>query len=104
MARNYAAVFHEYLDEMENLTDEEFGRLMRGLLRYSATGELFEATGNEKFYVRRVMTQEDRIQENYEEERQKKSEAGKKGAAARWENGNAINRNGKNGNIEIETE
>ncbi len=52
MGRTYVALLHEYLEEMEELTDEEFGRLCRGLLRYSATGEVFEPSGNERFFVR----------------------------------------------------
>ena len=38
MARNYAALKHDYLLEMEELTDAEFGRLCRELLRYSIDG------------------------------------------------------------------
>lgn len=86
MSRTYVALLHEYLEEMEELTDEEFGRLCRGLLRYSATGEVFEPAGNERFYVRHAMAQEDRHQEHYEQIRQARSEAGKKGMASRWGN------------------
>ena len=84
MARTYVALLHEYLEEMEELTDEEFGRLCRGLLRYSATGEVFEPSGNERFFVRHVMAQEDRHQESYERISKVRSEAGKKGMASRW--------------------
>lgn len=84
MGRTYVALLHEYLEEMEELTDEEFGRLCRGLLRYSATGEVFEPGGNERFFVRHVMAQEDRHQESYERISKVRSEAGKKGMASRW--------------------
>lgn len=84
MGRTYVALLHEYLEEMEELTDEEFGRLCRGLLRYSATGEVFEPSGNERFFVRHVMAQEDRHQESYERISKARSEAGKKGMASRW--------------------
>lgn len=84
MARTYAALLHEYLEEMEELTDEEFGRLCRGLLRYSAAGEVMEGSGNERFYVRHVMAQEDRHQASYDELSSKRSKAGKMGAAKRW--------------------
>ena len=86
MARNYAALPHEYLEEMEELSDEEFGRLIRGLISYSRSGEAFSPSGNERFYVRRVMMQEDRFQENYEDISEKRSEAGKIGANKRWQN------------------
>ena len=85
VARNYAA---EYLEEMQELSDEEFGRLMRALLRYSSTGEEPALTGNERFYARRIMTREDKYQDSYDDLTAKRSEAGKKGAAARWNSGN----------------
>lgn len=66
MARNYAALYHEYLDEMADLSDAEFGRLARALLVYSSTGEFPALSGNERWFVRRIMAQEDRTQEGYE--------------------------------------
>ena len=66
MARNYAALKHEYLEEMDILTDEEFGRLCRALLAYSMDGIPIELTGMEKAYAKRVMRQEDQFQESYE--------------------------------------
>ena len=65
MARNYAALFHEYLEEMADLTDAEFGRLARALLVYSRTGEFPALNGNERLFKRRVIMQEDRAQESY---------------------------------------
>lgn len=109
MARDYTAVPWEYLDEMDELTDEEFGRLIRALLRYSRNGEVISPSGNERFYVKRVMNREDRYQENYGDLSDVRSEAGKKGANARWngknmandsKNGKAIVANGKNGYTE----
>ena len=84
MARNYAAVPHEYLDEMEELDDAAFGRLIRSLLEYSRDGIAIESAGDERFFARRVMAQEDRFQQSYAESSNKRSEAGKKGAAKRW--------------------
>ncbi len=134
MARNYAAFLHEYLEEMEELTDAEFGRLARALLRYSSTGQTTALSGNERFYAKRIYMQEDRFRLNYDEAVEARSNAGKRGASKRWKpkdaeeadtadgnaingngknsnainanskNGNAINRNGKNGKTETETE
>ncbi len=112
MAQSFTAIPAEYLEEMEELTDEEYGRLIRALQRYSMTGEAITAEGNERFYAKRVMAQEDRYQANYYEAAQKRANAGKKGAASRWkaeenspaEDSTAISANGKNGNIETETE
>ena len=104
MARNYAALPFDYLKEMEALNDAEFGRLTRALLVYSMTGEKIALCGNERFYANRVMAQEDRFKASYADISDARSEAGKAGAAARWQNGKAIPANGKNGNTETKTE
>ena len=114
MARNYAALPFDYLEEMEALNDAEFGRLTRALLVYSMTGEKIALCGNERFYANRVMAQEDRFKASYAEISDARSEAGKAGAAVRWQNGKgsfangknskAIPANGKNGNTETNTE
>lgn len=114
MARNYAAIPYDYLEEMEALNDAEFGRLTRALLAYSMTGEKIALCGNERFYAKRVMAQEDRFKASYEDVSTARSEAGKAGAAARWQNGKgifangkdsiAIPANGKNGDTETNTE
>ena len=85
MARNYTAVPHAYLDECGMLTDAEFGRLMRALLRYSMTGEVIECEGNERFFAKRMMNQEDVYSETYARTTAKRSEAGKRGAEVRWQ-------------------
>lgn len=86
MARDYAAVPHEYLEEMEQLTDEEFGRLIRALLKYSRDGVAIAADGNEKFYVNRVTRREDYYRKNYDDLTEKRRRAGEIGAANRWKN------------------
>ena len=85
MANNYCAVPHAYLDECDALTDAEFGRLMRGLLRYSRDGTIIEAEGNERFFARRLMNQEDIFNERYASISEKRREAGRLGAMARWQ-------------------
>lgn len=82
--REYVALPYEYLDEMDELDDAEFGRLVRALIRYSMSGEAMTLSGNERFYAKRAMTREDRYRESYEKNTLNKSEAGKAGAAARW--------------------
>ena len=103
MARNYAALPYDYLEEMEALNDAEFGRLTRALLVYSMTGEQLARCGNERFYAKRVMAQEDRFKASYDDISTTRREAGKAGAAARWQNGKRIFANGKNGNTETKT-
>lgn len=80
-ARNYAALPFEYLEEMEELSDAEFGRLARALIKYSATGEPIALSGNERFFAKRVMNREDRFRENYKALSEKRKEAGKKGGS-----------------------
>lgn len=103
MARNYAALPYDYLEEMEALNDAEFGRLTRALLVYSMTGEQLALCGNERFYAKRVMAQEDRFKASYDDISTTRREAGKAGAAARCQNGKRIFANGKNGNTETKT-
>ena len=79
MARNYAALMHDYLTEMEDLSDEEFGRLCRALLRYSIDGEPVTGTGNEKWFSKVVMHNEDRVQDSYSRKAGASAENGKKG-------------------------
>lgn len=118
MARNYAALPHEYLEEMDILSDAEFGRLCRALLAYSMDGREGQLEGAEKVLWKRVKKQEDRFKASYEEQIQSRRTAGKKGAAKRWqkiaEDGTAIAEDGsalqsvagdsKNGYTETKTE
>lgn len=108
MARNYAALLHEYLEEMDILSDAEFGRLCRALLAYSAEGREGRLEGAEKVLWKRVKNQEDRFQKSYEELTETRRQAGKKGAAKRWrsmaEDGGATAEGGGHANTETETE
>lgn len=83
MARDYAALPHEYLEEMEELSDAEFGRLCRSLLEYSMTGTPIALCGNERFYARRVMRREDFYQGNYSEKAKTSRANGTKGGRPR---------------------
>ncbi len=108
MARNYVALPFEYLEEFEDLTYEEVGRLVCALLHYGATGEEKKPEGREGLLWRRVAKQEDRFQDSYEEVLNARREAGKKGAEARWGKKEALSNpedsHSKNGNKETETE
>ena len=78
MSRNYAAIPYDYLNEMEVLSDAEFGRLVRALLVYSSTGKVPALSGNEKVLFPRVRATEDKFKTAYEELIQKRKEAAKK--------------------------
>lgn len=84
MERDHLALPYEYLKEMEELTDEEFGQLVRALMKYSRDGEQVPREGNMRFYAARVMAREDRYQKAYMETTDKRKAAGKCGAAKRW--------------------
>lgn len=100
MGRDYAALPHEYYEEMADLTDEEWGKLTRALLKFSMFGEVVELSGNERFFYRRVINRELRYQSAFQERAEKLSQAGKRGAEKRWGNGRAMEGDGRDGNTE----
>ena len=104
MARDYAAVPHEYLEEMQRLNDAEFGRLMRALLAYSRTGEPMALSGNERFHIERVMAEEDRHKRSYEETVNARSRAGRASAAARQQRAAGLNSDEQNAYSESESD
>lgn len=87
--RDYAALPHEYLEEMAALSDAEFGRLVRALLTYSMDRTPIALNGNERFYAVRVMNREDRYQQAFQDANSARSRAGAAGASARWGKANA---------------
>lgn len=86
MARNYACLKHEYLEEMSLLTDAEFGRLCRALLAYSADGKEGQLQGSERLFWPRVKMQEDRAVESYNAMVDQRTSAAQKSAATRANN------------------
>ena len=108
MPRNYAALPYDYLEEMALLSDEEFGRVCRALLRYSRDGICPELPGNERLVFPRVMMQEDRFRTSYDNISSSRSESGKKGAAARWQSDSKNSKchfaNGKNDYTDTDTD
>jgi len=84
MGKNYTAIPHVYLEECAELSDEEFGRLMRALLRFSIDGTPMDLPGNERFLARRMMNQERIHAEKYAQTVRRRSELGRAAAEARW--------------------
>lgn len=109
MSREYTAVPHEYLEEMDCLSDAEYGRLIRGLQMYSITGEEPKFCGQEKVYWKRVRNRENRYQESFGEQEKAKTERAKNAANARWSNAKNANActsipsNAKNANTNTNT-
>lgn len=75
----YVKVYFDFLDSIEPLSDEEAGRLFRGILEYAKTGVLPEFIGNERYTFPEIRKQIDREQEHYDAVSLARSEAGKNG-------------------------
>ena len=90
MPREYVPVPIEYLEEMEPLSDENFGRLIRALLRYGRDGTLIDLDGDCRFYAVRVMNKDDHYAARAEEEEEKankRSRHASKAASGRYGKG-----------------
>ena len=89
--REYTALPFEYLEEMDVLSDAEYGRLIRALQEYSMSGREPELNGTEKVYWKRVRNRENRYREGFEDQDKAKSERALKAANARWSNAKDAN-------------
>lgn len=79
MARDYTPVPFEFLEEMDGLSDEEYGRLIRGMQRYSMIGEEPELEGTERLFWKRCRNTIDRYAASYDNLCAVRAESGKKG-------------------------
>lgn len=108
--REYTALPFEYLEEMDVLSDAEYGRLIRALQEYSMSGQEPELNGTEKVYWKRVRNRENRYRECFEDQDRAKSERALKAANARWSNAKDANAcasivsNAKNAKTKANTE
>lgn len=87
----YLKIYTDAEQKYQKLSDAEFGRLIRAGLHYKETGEEIDLTGRESLLWDGLKLDIDRDNEKYDSLCTTRSEAGKRGAAARWQN------NGKNG-------
>ena len=88
MKREYVPVPIDYLIEMEPLSDEDFGRLIRALLRHSRDGSPVELDGDCRFYCGRVMLKDQYYAEKFAEEDDKaarRSGHARRAAMAKYE-------------------
>lgn len=83
MGMTYTPLPLEFLEEMEELGDAEYGRLVRWGQHYHLTGEKSKLSGNERFYAKRMQMQIDRFIENYEASVEQRRQAGIASANAR---------------------
>lgn len=82
MAMNYTPIPNEFLEEMGDLSDAEYGRLIRWCQAYITTGEQVELRGNERLFMRRCKMQMDRYKDHYDEISQKRAASGRSGGVA----------------------
>lgn len=80
MAKGTFIVYDEIKDSLDEMTDEEIGRLFRGMVDYHVTGEEPELEGGLKFAFIPIRQRMDRDDEKWTKTREARSEAGKKSA------------------------
>lgn len=85
MSNNYIKLFPDLLEAWAALTDEEVGRLVRGLAFYQRTGQLPALDGNERIMFPACRAQIDRDNQSYERQREANAENGKKGGRPKSE-------------------
>ncbi len=83
-------MYLDYEEQFNLLTDEQLGQLMRAIMKYEKTGELPKLDGIVKMAFSFIKQQLDRDNNKWREEKQKRSEAGKKGMSKRWKNDNNV--------------
>lgn len=79
MARDYTPIPFEFLEEMDCLSDEEYGRLIRAAQAYSIRGEEPELIGTEHLFWKRVKNTINRFTDSFENRRTASQENGRKG-------------------------
>lgn len=102
-------IYLDYEEQFSLLTDEELGQLMRTIMQYEKTGNIPELKGIVKMAFSFIKQQLDRDKEKWQEEKKKRSYAGKKGMEKRWKkqepeeidnkNNSVINVNNKNNSV-----
>lgn len=81
----YLKIFTDAETKYQKLSDAEFGRLIRAGLHYKETGEEIELTGRESLLWDGMKLDIDKDNAKYSSLCAARSEAGHKGAAARWQ-------------------
>ena len=84
MTKGYLKVFLDWSVRYQKLTDEEFGRLVRAAISYKSTGVVPQLDGREELVWDGIQIDIDMDNERYAAVGEARSEAGKRGAEARW--------------------
>lgn len=90
MEKNSFLIYLDYQEQFEMLTDEQAGQLIKAIIKYEKTGEIMQLDNVTKMAFSFIKTQLDKDREKWQEEKQRRSEAGKKGMAKRWNNDNNV--------------
>ena len=81
----HTPLYYTYLTDLAPYSDEEFGRLMRSLLRYALNGEEPKLPEREALVWPMLRGNVDRAQERYKAVSLARAAAGKHGAQSRWD-------------------
>ena len=81
MADKTFIVYDEIKDTLDEMTDEEIGKLFRGMVDYHVTGEEPDLKGGLKFAFIPIRQQMDRDDDKWNKTREARAEAGRKGGA-----------------------
>ncbi len=81
----YVCLYNDYGINLGALSDEEFGRLTRAMIRYNTTGDAPEFTGNERFVWPLIRSQIDRDRKAYEKKCETNRRNGQKGGRPKKE-------------------
>lgn len=99
MARDSFIVYTEWGENISILSNEQAGILVKALFSLAKDEEIPQMDAVTEMCFRFLKAQIERDSKRYEEVKNVRSEAGKKGAMARWQNGKnskRISANGKN--------
>jgi hypothetical protein len=83
MAMGYIKMFYDWVDKAADLTDEEFGSLMRALVSYARDGKSVTPIGGAKYLLTVFRIYVDKEVEAYDEVCEKRREAGIKSGIVR---------------------
>lgn len=81
-------LYTEQLEVIDKLTDEQVGKLFRTIKKYVLTGETDELDLITELAFKPIQQTIDKNNKKWEETREKRAEAGKKGMQSRWDKDN----------------
>lgn len=96
MGRDSFILYTEQLEILEQLDDADVGKIMKAIFEYQKNGTMPNLPKELKALFTYFKIVLDKNAKKWDEEKQKRSEAGKKGMAKRW-SGKGVN--SKNNNV-----